>query len=80
MSKVYRLEKPAATLGEERLTPKRTASCPHAAFQLHSKPQPGSDAVARVVGQCLTPTVQKQVRLLVEFLPLRVLAMRLLQF
>jgi hypothetical protein len=49
MSKVYRLEKPAATLGEERLTPKRTASCPHAAFQLHSKPQPGSDAVARVV-------------------------------
>src|SRR5215475_12231795 len=28
---------------------KRTASCPDASFHIHSKPQPGSDAVERVV-------------------------------
>src|SRR5215510_9104491 len=37
------------------LTPQRTASCPHAAFRLHSKPPPGSDAVARFVSQLCFP-------------------------
>src|SRR5262245_7676773 len=32
-----------------RLAPQRTASCPPTPFRLYSKPQPGSDAVARMV-------------------------------
>jgi hypothetical protein len=40
-------KKRQASLGA--LAPKRTASCPHAAFQIHSKPQQGRDAVARKV-------------------------------
>ena len=32
-------------------TPAVTASCPNETFQIHSKPPPGSDAVARLVSQ-----------------------------
>jgi hypothetical protein len=44
-------KKRQASLGA--LTHKLTASRPHAAFRLHSKPQPGGDAVQRKVSQAL---------------------------
>jgi len=38
-------------------TLKRTASRPTAAFRVCSKPQPGGDAVARLVGRLIAPSI-----------------------